>query len=154
MSSKCIGIDNDRLKHMRGVGIRASELAAELFGWNEEKCREMFVMGYLHDVGYHYSLDQLEHEEIGGAILRRSGYKYWAEVYHHGVPNSSYQSDELFILNVADMETSKDGHRITMDDRLDDIRQRYGEESEQFLKAAILIRELQDRIRQLSGSKD
>lgn len=149
MPDNYIGIDEDRLKHVRAVGARASELAAELFGWDEQKCRDMFVLGYLHDVGYQYAPDQLQHEEIGGEILKHAGYRYWAEVYYHGVPNSPYRSDELFILNVADMETSKDGQRVTMNDRLNDIKQRYGDTSKQFIKADTLMRELQERIRQL-----
>lgn len=62
-------IDDDRLLHVRGVGERAEELSHELFDWNEEKCREMFVLGYLHDVGYQYSRNQPQHEGISGVLI-------------------------------------------------------------------------------------
>ena len=137
-------IDDDRLLHVRGVGERAEELAHELFDWDEDKCREMFVLGYLHDVGYQYSRDQLEHEEIGGELLKRAGYQYWREVYYHGVPEPEYQSDELMILNISDMETSKDGRRISMDERLADIADRYGDDSKQYIKAKKLVTELKN----------
>lgn len=141
-----LGIDNNRLLHMRAVGERAAELGKSLFGWDEGKCQELFVLGYLHDVGYQYSRLQLDHEEIGGLLLKTSGYKYWQEVYYHGVPGSSYQSDELLILNLADMGTSKDGRRISMAERLKDIAERYGDESEQYCKAAVLIKEIRERL--------
>ena len=50
-STPAIGMDDNRLRHCRGVGMKASELGRTLFGWSDDKCREMFVMGYLHDVG-------------------------------------------------------------------------------------------------------
>lgn len=46
-----IGIDDNRLAHMREVGRLCYELAADLFGWDEQRCRQMFIMGFLHDVG-------------------------------------------------------------------------------------------------------
>ncbi|MCI6845344.1 MAG: HD domain-containing protein [Coriobacteriaceae bacterium] len=135
-------IDDDRLLHVRGVGERAEELANELLDWQEAKCRAMFMLGYLHDVCYQYSRNQLEHEEIGGELLKQAGYQCWREVYYHGVPEPEYQSGELMILNIADMETSKDGRRISMEERFADIANRYGSDSEQYTKAARLAAKL------------
>ena len=67
-----IGMDENRLRHCHGVGVKASELGRALFGWSDEKCREMFVMGYLHDVGYQFAHEQSEHEELGGDLLRET----------------------------------------------------------------------------------
>ncbi|MDD7542352.1 MAG: HD domain-containing protein [Mobiluncus porci] len=152
MDNRYIGIDDDRLRHMRGVGERAAELGRELFNWDEEKCKQMFVLGFLHDVGYQFSLDQLDHEEIGGNLLKDAGYAYWKEVFCHGNPNSDYWSDELLVLNLADMETSKDGRRISMEERLLDIAQRYGADSKQYLQANKIVGQLQQKITRTEGT--
>lgn len=100
-STPAIGMDDNRLRHCRGVGMKASELGRTLFGWSDEKCRDMFVMGYLHDVGYQFAQEQSEHEELGGALLRSLGFTYWAEIFHHGNPDSTYRSEELLVLNLG-----------------------------------------------------
>ena len=149
-----IGMDENRVRHCYGVGLKASELGRILFGWSDEKCREMFVMGYLHDVGYQFAHDQVEHAEIGGELLRSLGFKYWAEIFHHGDPESTYQSDELLVLNLADMLTSKDGNPTTLSDRVVDIAKRYGVESAQFATAWKLAEVLIDRVQKINAPQD
>lgn len=75
-----IGISEDRLKHMLQVGRTVGALASELFGWPEEKCQEMFLLGYIHDIGYEFSTEQSEHPLAGGELLKEAEYKYWQEV--------------------------------------------------------------------------
>lgn len=139
-----IGISDDRLLHVRGVARRAREIARDVFGWDDAACRDMFTLGFVHDIGYEYAEDQRDHENIGGAILRETGFKYWREVYHHGRPNCDYQSDELFVLNLADMQTDSRGNRVTLDARLADIGERYGHEAIQYTTAAALAEELRE----------
>ena len=146
MNDGMIGISDDRLQHVRGVATRAYQLSKRLFGWDENKAQEMFFLGFVHDAGYQFSANQRQHEERGGNILRRSGYNYWREVYYHGSPGSPYQSDELFILNLADMQTSGKGERVSLQQRLDDIAARYGYSSEQYIRARALADELIDRL--------
>ena len=131
-----------RLAHMLQVGRTCEWLAAELFDWPEEKCRQMFLLGFLHDVGYAYAVVQDEHPEIGGELLRQAGYQYWQEVCWHGVVDAPYGSDELLLLNIADMLTDGQGCLVTKRERLDDIQQRYGLESEQYLNAVALCEEV------------
>lgn len=150
-----IGMDENRVRHCHGVGLKASELGRTLFGWSDEKCREMFVMGYLHDVGYQFAHDQAKHDEIGGELLRSLGFKYWAEIFHHGDPESTYQSDELLVLNLADMLTSKDGNPTTLSDRVVDIALRYGGvESPQFITAWKLAEVLVSQVQKINASQD
>jgi len=137
-----IGISDDRLLHVRQVARRAQEIAHDVFGWDDTKCREMFVMGFVHDIGYEYAEEQREHENIGGELLRGTEFSYWKEVYHHGRPGSSYQSDELFVLNLADMQTDSRGNRVTVDERLNDIASRYGKDAIQYTTADELAKEL------------
>lgn len=149
-----IGMDENRLRHCHGVGLKASELGRVLFGWSDEKCREMFVMGYLHDVGYQFAHDQAEHEELGGDLLRSLGFAYWAEIFHHGNPDSAYQSNELLVLNLADMLTSKDGSATTIPARLEDIASRYGVESTQYVAAKRLAEVLVAQVQEIEGSQN
>ena len=149
-----IGMNDDRIRHCYGVGLKASELGCTLFGWSDEKCREMFVMGYLHDFGYQFAHNQAEHAEIGGELLRSLGFKYWAEIFHHGKHDSAYQSDELLVLNLADMLTSKDGNPTTLSDRVADIAIRYGVESAQFATAWKLAEKLISQVQKINAPQD
>ena len=148
-----LGMSDTRMLRSRQVGVRAYELARELFNWDEEKCGHMFVLGILHDVGYQFAQHQNDHPAIGGELLRATGYAYWREVAHHGIPGSVYQSDELFILNLADMQTSSTGARVSIGERLDDIASRYGDTSPQYTDACELAGELAERLHNMRGTK-
>ena len=82
--------------------------------------------------------------EIGGEILKNSGYKYWREVYYHGDVNSSYESSFLDILNLADMQIDKGGREVGFGKRLEDIGRRYGFKSDVYISASILIEKLKE----------
>ncbi|WP_443596454.1 hypothetical protein [Agathobacter sp.] len=90
---------------------------------------EAFVLGVLHDIGYKFSSQQQEHASIGGLLLKEQGYKYWQEVYYHGIPQNNYDSNMLRLLNYADMITGPTGIYMTIQERIDDIAKRYGEDS-------------------------
>ena len=100
---------------------------------------ELFILGMLHDIGYEFSETQSEHNTKGGLILKEQGYKFWKEVYYHGVPQTTYQSPELMLLNAVDMTIGPDGTELTMNERLDDIALRYGKGSVQYLEAIKLM---------------
>ena len=142
MQNTAIGLSDNRLKHMLQVGHTAETLASELFGWPEAKCREMFLLGYMHDVGYEYATEPAEHPEIAGAILRDAGYTYWQEVRWHGIPSPKFESDELLVLNLADNITDGAGNRVSVEERLRDIEARYGSDSPQLRDATLLVEEL------------
>lgn len=151
-NSSTIGLSNDRLLHVRQVAKRAQEISVEIFRWSETKAKAMFILGFLHDVGYAFSSDQRQHEELGGEILRENSYEYWREVYFHGDPDSPYDSDELFVLNLADMQTSSDGRRVTIEERLEDIATRYGKDSSQFTLAQRLANSLEQKLKTINDS--
>lgn len=44
------------------------------------------------------------------------------------------------LLNWADMHTDGKGNRVSFDERLDDIRKRYGSGSDEYLKAKSVIK--------------
>lgn len=128
---KPITITDDRLQHMLSVARACYEYSESLFGWDVEKCEEMFLMGLVHDFAYEFVSDQREHEHRGGEILRRVGFVYADEVFLHGDPDVEDWSDELFVLNYADLTTSSSGERCSFAQRLGSVVDRYGEGSVQ-----------------------
>lgn len=135
-------ISRDRMAHQLAVAERVVDLASNRGNPSEEDLQELFVMGYLHDIGYKFAKDLDQHARVGGEVLRRMGFKYWREVANHGDPRSGYASTELDLLNAADMSTSPQGEAVSFDDRLADIGARYGVDSGRYLNASQLIRQL------------
>jgi len=133
-------MDNDRLIHSYAVANKMVELGKEQ-NLLDEQLRELFLLGYLHDIGYQFGINE-NHNVIGGNLLKNSNYKYWKEVYYHGIPNSEYKSLYLDILNTADMMIDKCGNDVGFDKRLDDIKNRYGENSIQYKNCVKIINEL------------
>ena len=136
-------MDNDRLKHSYAVACKMVELGKER-KLSEEKLRELFMLGYVHDIGYQFG-ENNNHNILGGNVLKDSGYKYWKEVYYHGIPNSEYKSLFLNILNTADMMIDKYGNDVGFDKRLEDIKNRYGEDSIQYNNSVKMVNELMKR---------
>ena len=125
-------MDEDRIKHSLGVAKKMMEIGKQL-GLSQADCRQLFILGLNHDIGYEFSRDGKNHGEIGGEILMRSGFNHWKEVYYHGRLTREYSSRYLDILNYADMQIDKYGNDVGIEGRLEDIKSRYGEESEVYL---------------------
>ena len=135
-------ISNERLKHSLEVARLMKKLSEDA-GWSGEKCEEMFVLGYLHDIGYEFSEQQCDHASVGGEMLRKQEYKYWREVFYHGKLDADYASDELTMLNRADMSVDSKGQNVGTELRLKDIADRYGEKSRQYIEAKLLVEKIQ-----------
>ena len=133
-------MDNDRLKHSYAVANKMIELGKEK-SLSEIELQELFLLGYLHDIGYEFGTNE-NHNSIGGNLLKESNYKYWQEVYYHGIPNSEYKSLYLDILNTADMMIDKYGNDVGFDKRLEDIKNRYGVDSIQYINCVKIINQL------------
>lgn len=131
----------DRQKHIATVA-ELMRSKTQALSWSEDKSAEMYLLGFLHDTGYAFADNQSEHAKRGGETLEKSGYKYWREVYYHGMPNSPYRSQELDLLNTCDMLVDYSGKIVTVQERLDGIKIRYGEESQQYKAAIALAAEL------------
>ena len=131
-------MDLDRLKHSVAVGRKMIEIGKEK-DLTELELKELFVLGYNHDIGYEFSDRGINHNVIGGEILKENGYKYWKDVYYHGEVDFDYKSMYLDILNQADMQIDKYGNDVGYEKRLEDIKQRYGEESVLYKKSYKLV---------------
>ena len=138
-------MDEDRLKHSLAVALKMMEIGRQR-KLNEKQLKELFVLGYNHDIGYQFEKNE-NHNIVGAQILRESGYKYWQEVYYHGTLNKEYKSVFLDILNEADMQIDKYGNDVGYDKRLEDIKNRYGEFSKVYNNAKILIETLKQKNR-------
>ena len=136
-------MDNDRINHSLAVANKMLELGKEK-DLSEEQLKELFILGYNHDIGYQFGTNE-NHNIIGGNLLKECNYKYWKEVYYHGVPNSEYKSLYLDILNYADMSIDKYGNDVGFDKRLEDIKSRYKENSIQYINSVKIINELRSK---------
>ena len=136
-------MDNDRINHSLAVANKMLELGKEK-DLSEEQLKELFILGYNHDIGYQFGTNE-NHNMIGGNLLKECNYKYWKEVYYHGVPNSEYKSLYLDILNYADMSIDKHGNDVGFDKRLENIKSRYGENSIQYINCVKIVNELRSK---------
>ena len=131
---------------MRGVAYKSYNLARNVFKMEEDMARGLFVMGLTHDFAYTFVKNQMDHEHEGGRILELSGFNWANSVFNHGDPEVDDWTDELLILNLADMTTSPDGKPITIGQRLEDIENRYDTDSIQATKARKLTKRIKEEL--------
>jgi len=134
-------MDNNRLKHSLAVARKMVEIA-KLNKLSDTEIADCFIIGYNHDIGYEFAEDGINHNKIGGEILKQTEFKYWKEIYYHGIADSEYQSIYLDILNQADMQIDKYGNDVGYYKRLEDIKFRYGEKSEVYINCSKLINKI------------
>ena len=135
-------ITQNRWQHILGVARKCKEFAVKYKPEDGEFAEDMFLLGMLHDMGYEFMESNASHAFVGGGILKRSGYKYWQEVALHGDESVDNMSDELFILNCADMSTGPSGEDFTFDERLAEIKSRFGVDSSPYKKCVIAVEKL------------
>lgn len=128
----------ERLLHSLAVGKKMKKIGIE-YNLQDNELEDLFALGLNHDIGYEFTEDGVNHEVIGGEILKRNGYKYWKEVYYHGRISGEYNSVYLDILNKADMQIDGAGVDVGYKNRLLDIKDRYGEDSESYIRCKKLI---------------
>jgi len=134
-------MDDDRLKHSISVARKMVSIAKK-YNLTKEEINNCFVIGLNHDIGYEFNKSGESHGKVGGEILKNSGFKYWKEIYYHGLLNPDYKSIYLDILNMADMQIDKYGNDVEYFKRLEDIKSRYGEESNVYKTCYNLVSEL------------
>jgi HD superfamily phosphodiesterase len=135
-------ITENRWKHILGVARKAEMLALKLKPSDTKYAEDMFLLGVMHDLGYEFNQSNASHAYVGGEILKRSGYQYWQSVALHGDETVENMSDELFILNSADMMTGPSGEDFTFEERLQEIASRFGKDSHAYQKCVIEVQKL------------
>ncbi len=137
-------MNNDRLVHSYNVGKKMMEIGKK-YDLSESQLQELFVLGLNHDIGYEFTTNGINHNKIGGELLKQSGFKYYKEVYYHGELTNEYNSLYLDILNMADMKIDKYGNDVGYDNRLKDIESRYGKDSDVYNNCYELIEYLKTK---------
>jgi|GEM_PF-297848 len=135
-------ISGGRVSHCLAVAETMKRLAKQYPKGLSADEDDLFLLGYLHDIGYAFADEQRNHACAGGEELKRQGYRYWREVYYHGKVQEEYDSAELDLLNYADMVTDVNGNDVTVSERIADIGRRYGESSYQKKESEELARKL------------
>lgn len=131
-------MENNRALHSLAVGKKMYEIGKE-YNLSEKELEDLFILGINHDIGYEYTENGVKHAVVGGEILKRNGYKYWQEVYYHGDIKNEYNSLYLEILNKADMQIDISGNDVGYEKRLLDIKNRHGENSEDYKRCKKVI---------------
>lgn len=120
-------ISEGRMKHILTVARQCYSIAKEK-GYDEDYARKMFAVGFLHDIGYEFAENDT-HGETGASIAVLIGVdpEVVEAIRKHGKENDG--SVILSILNEADMMTDGKGNAVGIEERLKDIKERYGETS-------------------------
>lgn len=142
--SDFIGISEDRLHHILSVARECYQIAKRR-GYDEIFCRRMFMIGWNHDVGYEFSKKQSDHPIISKNLLELVGVtdnnedssRVLDSIREHGLYVNE-ETAEWTILNIADMTIDSKGNKVDVMQRLNDIKNRYGEYSNQYLTACDL----------------
>ena len=133
----------NRLKHSYAVAKKMQEIG-EKNDLSKEELESLFLLGFVHDIGYEFTENGVSHNKIGGKILKEQGFSYWKEVYYHGELPNEYTSLYLDILNMADMMINGVGEDVGYLQRLEDIATRYGKDSVVYQKCNSLVNYLEN----------
>lgn len=130
---KCLGISDERLHHSLGVARECVSIA-KFRGFNDQFCKKMFIIGFLHDIGYEFAVKQSQHADISGELLSLIGCSSDVinVIKNHGCYFSN-ASIEWVILNLADLTIDSNGNKVDIIKRLEGIKNKYGEYSNQYL---------------------
>lgn len=146
--SNYIGISENRLDHTIAVARKCYDLAKNEYDMSETDARKMFLMGFLHDMGYEFSEISEEHPNIMGEILTSFANQEFKDmvfaIQTHGKPYKFLGLPEQAILNEADLTTNHLGESVSFDERCENIRQRYGNQSHQYHNSTQMVEMLKD----------
>lgn len=143
-----MNISEDRMHHILAVARKCYKVAKDM-ELPEDFCKRMFMIGYLHDVGYEFAEDKNKHNDVGESLLKviglnnatKENQKVLHAIRKHGKPTRT-KSLEWRILNIADMTVDSKGNNVMPNKRLDDIANRYGVESEEYKMAKKIMQQV------------
>ena len=137
VDKNCIGISEDRLHHIIGVARKAYSIAKDM-GYDDYFAKKMFAIGWNHDIGYEFSKEAKEHPSLGAAILY-STFGVNEKPAFNAINEHGYVTEndtlEYKILSMADLLIDGKGKEVTVLQRLEDIRTRYGVEAPEYQNA-------------------
>ena len=124
-----------RFLHCHNVGLRMYSYAKNHWGWAEERCHDMYILGMMHDIGYELNPDAFEHDVAMAEALGHAGYKYMKEIFYHSSLQTEYDTLEMRLLYFADATVDGKGRWCTLDERLQDLEERHGRDSEVYIES-------------------
>lgn len=141
---KLDGYPENLFKHSYSVGLKMYRYAKERLGYDEDRCVSMFVLGCTHDLGCVFNNRSFDHAYLlGDALL--SSYVYSSEIrYHSRYSDYIKVSAEHKLLYFADCTVDEEGNWVTFDERLEDYKNRFGKDSEEYRCAVVLINKLKE----------
>ena len=113
--------------HSYGVAEKMYQLALAA-GKSESVAKDMWLLGFLHDVGKRFGTQE-NHEVIGGMMLSNNNYEYYDIITRHGDTLDKNMPWELKMLRTADLSVEPHGNDVGIKDRVEDIKKRYGSDS-------------------------
>lgn len=132
---KFMKISDDRLFHIRAV---AEYMFKHAFIYDQNP-NQMYLLGFLHDIGY--VCGDENHEQNGAKLLGEDN-KFSKIVAAHGMTPQEYMDTngiteseipkELILLWEADMVINSHGAHAGFQERLKDVRERYGIDSKEY----------------------
>lgn len=137
-------ITEDRIKHSLGVARTCREIARQK-GMTEKQSDAMFIMGLLHDIGYEDEPNSSHGHKSSEMIMSFKEYidECCGAIACHGLAFDNWTVyDE--VLNLADITTSHTGEKTICKDRLDNIADRYGNQSAHYKHAMEVVSKLKD----------
>ena len=135
-------ITENKMKHCLSVAQQCKRIA--ITSGKEELADKMFIVGYLHDIGYEFIQNEklYEHPELGANKLIEclNINEFIASIIkNHGNLEAVGSSLEIDILNIADFTVDSLGNKVTTEARLEDIKRRYGVQSENYKEACRIV---------------
>ena len=112
----------NRLKHCYMVGKVMEYVSREILKNCEEKNRELFFIGLIHDSMYDFETNEYLHNEIISDLITN----YSRELKEHSKITNNYSSTELDLLYFADQIVDGYGNIVSFDERIEDIKNRHG----------------------------
>ena len=140
-------ISENKMKHSIEVARECREIARQLkkSEYVQDAC---FIMGFLHDVGYE-KVDEnniTEHPEKGYEMLlsfNASSLLYIDVIKNHGTKYTGLNVFD-YVLNKADLTINYLGDKVSEEERLEGIKQRYGEDSSHYNNALKMYQAVKD----------
>lgn len=142
-------ISEERLKHLLEVGRKCRKIARQI-GMNQEQQDACFIMGLLHDIGYeNCDSESSSHHEKGVELL--TNFQIRQEDCMDAIRNHGFKHQNLtaydYVLNLADLTVDDEGKDISIEERLETIRGRYGEDSDNYRNAVSMSQVVQTYIK-------
>ena len=138
---KLTSFPESRYKHCYSVGKKMYQYAKDMLKWDDKSCIEMFVLGNMHDIGYEMDDDCFGHDKVLADAIHGT-YRYSNEIELHTHIQKRYDTPAMRLLYFADMTVDGEGNWCTFQERLQDIENRYGKESNVYEESVKIVQYL------------